>query len=169
MSENEFLEDVQLDVDSLDDANIMQASLYAKWGRSWAIAVKERDEIKERKEVVRADLDSRIRNRPEKYGWEGTKSPTETFISNTILLQQAYQDISQQLIEAQQSVNLMSVAKEAMDHKGRRIDSLIELEKIGWFSHLQKEKPSRKEGLSRKNTEAQNDTLKKNKRLRKEE
>lgn len=168
MSDN-FKQDVKIDPLALDDANIIQAELYAEWGERWASAVKERDYLKEQKDMVKAELDEKIRSRPEKYGWEGSKSPTEAFISSQILLQQEYIAVSNSLIEAQYNVNMMGLAKEAIENKGKSIDRELEMYRLGYKVISMQEKPSRKEDVAKKNTQEQNEGLKRNRRLRKED
>lgn len=164
-----FKEDVKLDPYALDDANIIQAELYAEWGERWADAVKERDYLKEEVSVVRSSIDEQIRNKPEKFGWEGAKSPTEAFINSQIVLHPDYIDIMEKLNKAQYNVNMMVVAKEAIEHKGKSIDRELDMIRLGYKVAAKKESLSRKEHLTNRNEDAQNESLKKNRRMRKEE
>jgi hypothetical protein len=129
-----FKDDVRLDITELDKAALNQPSLYAENGELWAEAVLERDRIKERLSAKRTEVDESVRNDPEKYGLVPQSKPTETWISNKIAQHEEVIGLSEQLNEAQYLVNMMVVAKEALDHRLKALSILAELYKGNYFA-----------------------------------
>jgi hypothetical protein len=128
-----FKDDIKLDVADLDHAALEQPSLCAEWGEKWAQAVLDRDRLKERLTSRRAEIDEEIRKSPESFGNEGGKI-TETWIASKVQLHEDVVSLNQELLEAQYNVNMMSVARDALDHRLKALSTLTELYKGNYFS-----------------------------------
>lgn len=151
---NDLHQDVKLDLGNLDENALTQGELYAEWSERWAKAYLERDKLKERLTVLRATLDKKIRE-------ESSSKPTEAQIAQLITIDEEYQTLSQELIEAQFAVNLYASAKESLDHRRKGLDILMELFKANYFAG----KEPYKDLTQKKIKEEQLETLKENPRL----
>jgi hypothetical protein len=160
---DDFSKDVSLDLSNLDEDAVKHSVLFAEWAKKWADAVFERDRIKEKLTVFKAELDQRIRMSPEEFSPSGTKL-TETMISQIIILDIDHQKLSQELIEAQYNVNILASAKEAFEHRDRKFSVLVELFKSNYFVGKQPNKQLQ-ESFEVKAEESQKENLKLKRRL----
>ena len=121
----EYLDDLQLSTDSLDESWIEQPLLYAKYGELVANATEQRDNAKQNLDVVKAQKDSDIRSAPELFGFD--KKPTEAAIANVVILSPEVREATQVLIDANKELNILTVAKTAFDHRKKALEGLTQL------------------------------------------
>jgi hypothetical protein len=131
MDKDESLSVVQIDEHNLDKECIRLPSDYLKFAHLAADAKRDVDEIKNRLEVVQADLSKEIRAKPEDFGLDKV---TETAISSTILTQPRYQKGLGRLQEAKHKADLAQAVVWALEHKKRTLTLLVELHGMGYFS-----------------------------------
>lgn len=162
-----FKDDIKVSIYQLDKAAISQPDLYENWSRKWADAVFERDKLKESLTVKKAEIDSMIRQQPDKFGWVQAKAPTEAWIGQKVLLNQDIINLNKQLIEAQYTVNIMASAKEAIEHRGKALSILTELYKGNYFAAKSRSDGNYNDAVSRGNVEAQSEALEANERMAK--
>lgn len=162
-----FSEEIKINKNTLDACAINQVELYEEWSRKWAEAINERDRLKEALSITRAEADDEIRRDPSAYGWsvEG-KSPTEAWISNAITLHEEVRKATDELLSAQAEVNLMSVAKETLDHRKKALEILTELYRGNYFVAVAKSDPEYRKNIEKEGKEAQKSALSSNDRLR---
>jgi len=122
---DDFKKLLTVDKDNLDLALVEQASLMYDYGLEYAEALRKRDKLKDRLDVVKAELDSEIRSNPEGFGFD--KKPTESAIANAILLEKEYRAASERYLEACYEVNVILAAKNALEHKKSAVENLIKL------------------------------------------
>lgn len=127
-------DDLKLDVTELDRAALNIPSLFQEWSEQWAQAVFERDKLKEQISATKALVDEDIRSRPRDYGWDMEKSPTETWVANQVMLHKDVKEVTEKMMQAQYNVNMMSVAKESIEHMSSSVKMLVELYKGNYFS-----------------------------------
>ena len=138
-----LMEDMKLDVADLDRAALDQPSIFAYWGEEWAKTVFERDKVKEQISSKRAEIDEKIRTNPEKYGWGNLdKKPTENWVSAQIDSSTEIIELMETLSQAQYDVSMMSVAKEACEHRLKALSILTELYKGNYFSAASRGTPA---------------------------
>jgi hypothetical protein len=157
-------EDLKLDVTELDRATLDQPALYGEWAQKWAEAVFERDKLKEQISAMKALVDEDIRSRPRDYGWELEKNPTETWVANQAILHKDVKDLSDKLLAAQYNVNMMTVAKEALDHRMNSLRIMTELYKGNYFSATSRGSMSNQDVIERHN-DKQREALDKSPRM----
>jgi sulfur relay (sulfurtransferase) DsrC/TusE family protein len=129
-----FIDDMKLDVLDLDRAALDQPRLYAENGEDWARAILERDRIKEQLSAKKTEVDESVRNDPEKYGATNSAKITETWIANKIAQDEGVTELVEKLNTAQYNVNMMTVGKEALDHRLQVLKILTELYKGNYFT-----------------------------------
>jgi hypothetical protein len=130
--EKTLKEALKLDIMDLDTACLEQASLYEEVGEEWAVAVAERDRLKERLSLKRAELDAKIRANPKDYG--NSDKVTENWVSSKISMNPEVIVLNEELIEAQYNVNALAVGKESVEHRGNSLRFLTELYKGNYFA-----------------------------------
>jgi len=129
---SEYSKDISIDKYALDDELQKQAILFMKYAEMAAEAILVRDKAKERLAVVMAEVDAEIRGNPDEYGFD--KKPTESAISNCIVRDERYSKANHDLIEANKDMNILTSAKEAMAHKKKSLEKLVDLFLAGYWS-----------------------------------
>lgn len=153
-------EKIKLDKYRLDENALEQPTLSAECSENWAKAMFERDKAKENLEIVTAKTGKRIRENPEKYGIDKI---TEKSIQEAMVIDKEYREASDKLIQAQYNVNVLSSAKEVIDHRGRALRVLADLYTANYFSASAGEKF--KQSAVERTKENEKEHLKNNARL----
>ena len=130
--------DLAIDPYQLEEEWLTQPGLYMKYAALASEAQRENDLSKEAAEVVRAVIDNEIRRDPVKYFCPKDKSgepkPTESWISNTIILQASYKEAIQQSIETKHRASVLAAAVRAFDHRKKALEMEVQLWLGGYFS-----------------------------------
>lgn len=136
-----YKEEVKIDLDNLHLEWNKQTHLYQKYSEEYARLVKVKKKTEERLDIVKAELDKDIRRNPVKFGvllYEdskgNTKPPTETMISNAILLQEKYQDANNNVIEAEYEVNVMKGVVKSFEQRKDGLTEEARLWGAGYYS-----------------------------------
>lgn len=79
---------------------------------------------KARKDLIVAELETKIRNDPEAYG---IKSATVASVKHAMMLQQRYQRINTKLIEAEYKLDIVEVMVKGMEHRKKSLEKMCEL------------------------------------------
>jgi len=161
-----YKDDLRIDKYSLDTEWEKQPMVYMKWAENYAEAVFERDKAKRALELVKAKIDSDIRQNPEKYGFD--KKPTEAAIVSEIVQSAEYQDVYDEFIQANKRMNILAGAKEAMSQRKKALESLTDLMIAGYYSQPYVKLEAREKIADEGSMEVRK-LLKKNKRIKKEE
>lgn len=132
---------VAIDPDNLDEEIFAQPGLYMKFSETYSIKEKKREKLKNQIEIIRAELDFKIRTSPEKFGLKNLKSITETVIKNTIELQETVQEINLKIIKSNYNLNLIKAAITALDHKRRMLEKAVDLYSGQYFSPIKSPHP----------------------------
>ena len=132
MEEKEFEKDLGIDPYCLDEDWLHQPGLYMKYSSMAADAQKRRDQLKERLEVIKAELDKKIRLAPSDY--VTVEKVTETSIASTILVQPEYRIATDELIQANYELNMLQSAVRALDHKRSALENEVKLWLGSYFS-----------------------------------
>lgn len=131
MEEKEYEQDLAIDPMLLDEEWLKQPGLFMKYSVLAAEAQKRRDQAKEKLDVVRAELDHKIRIEPEKYGLDKS---TDKAVEATIPTQQEYRDASRELVDASFEVNIVQSAVRAFDHRRSALENEVKLWLGSYFS-----------------------------------
>jgi len=130
----DYYADIEIEKDALDEEWIKQPMLFFRYSEKCSEARREMDLAKEELDLVRADLDRRIREAPGDFG---LAKATETAISNAILLHEDYKAASRKLIKARHTWDLLSKAVQAFDQKKAALENLVRLLSLGYFADPQ--------------------------------
>jgi len=130
---NEYQEDLAIDKYHLENEWDEQALLFMKWAERHVEALHIRDSLKDKMDLVKAQIDMNIRSEPVKFGFD--KKPTEAAISNCIIEDVEYQKISAEYLQAKKDVNILQAVKEAMEHKKKALEAETSLWIGGFYSN----------------------------------
>lgn len=133
-----------LEVDSSDLVRCWseQPLLLMKYGEFHANAVLQRDRLKEKIKLKRAELSRDIRRNPGKHGMDKV---TEGAIEVEIDLNSEIQGLQDELLEKERAVNVMSTAKVAFEHRRKALEGETSLHLTGYFSEVRLPKRIREE------------------------
>ena len=129
---SEYSDDLKIDFAELDINWRDHSANYMKWAEHWVNAVAQRDRKKEALDVLKAELDKEYRVKLEK---QLGKKPTEAAVSASITADETYQIAQQEIIKANENVNLLASAKVAFEHRKKALEGLTQLWLGGYFSN----------------------------------
>ncbi len=145
-----YKEDRKVDKHALDDENVVQASLYGKWSDAQADAELESDTLKERVDLVKAELYIEI---VQSYVDEGEKKPTETMIDNMILGKEKYKKAVSEYFKAKYNAKVLKGAVKSMSHKKSSLENLTHLWLGGYYAEPKIPAEAKKESFEKTDKE----------------
>jgi len=160
-----YKKDLEIDKFNLDEECENQPRKFAKWAEKYIETKKERDKIKQKIKVKRAEVEKNIRYTPEDYGLNG--KITEAMVKAEVELHREVQELENELIEKNYEVGILEVAKEAFQDRKKELENEIGLY-IGnyWSTPNPKIVESIKKEIEDKTENEQKTKLKKNERLK---
>lgn len=120
----DFEKDLQIDKYGLDEEWSKQASTFHKWSVQLAEAEMERDRAKENVDLVRAELDMLIRQKPYEFKIEKI---TEAAINSAIITDKKYKDSVDEYLKLKYNHKIIQSAIESLNHKKFALDNLVRL------------------------------------------
>lgn len=127
---------VAIDPDKLEEEIFSQPGLYMEFSEIYSEAEKKREKLKNKLEILEADLDFRIRSKPEMFGLESLKSVTESLVKNTIQRQDEVQALNEKIIQANYDLNRVKFAITALEHKKKMLEKSVDLYNGQYFSPI---------------------------------
>lgn len=133
--------DIEIDEQALDVEWLDQSGRMFDYCRHAASTQMDMDLAKERLDVVRAELDQRVRADPEQYGLElrSTKDgkpqpPTEGAILSTVMTQTEYQEATQDYLRKKFEYGVAQGAVRAFDQRKSALENLVRLHGQSYFA-----------------------------------
>jgi len=115
-----YAEDLTIDKNSLDNEWIKQPYLYMQYAEAYAQADYEKQKIKEKMDIIKAQADKRAR---EQIIIEGDRI-TESKVSSLILLDEEYRNACTNFNEKSLETAVIGAAVKAMEHKKKSLEKL---------------------------------------------
>ncbi len=160
--------DIKLNRYHLDQNAIDQVEMYEDCTNQWADAIFERDTEKENLTVIKAEVDETVRAKPKAFGWDSeSKPPTETWISNCIVLNEQVRKATTKYLASVHKVNNLAGRKETLEHRKKALEILTDLYQGQYFVAVSRTDNTYKKAVSEKGQEAQVEALNNSERLRK--
>jgi len=125
---NNFEQDVAIDPANLALEWLRQATLVHKYAELSARAKDTLTRAKDNLEVVKAQVDGRIRAIP------SDKKPTEAAISGMVLQSEEYLRANEEYLQAKLTADLVQSACIALDHKKAALENLVRLMGQNYFA-----------------------------------
>ena len=141
-----YKEDRKVDKYALDNENVIQASLYGKWAEALADAELESDTLKERVDLVKAELYIKI---VQECIDKDKKKPTETTIDNMILGKEEYKKAVSEYFKAKHNAKVLKGAVKSMSHKKSSLENLTHLWLGGYWADPKIPAEAKKESFER--------------------
>lgn len=124
MSELNYDDDINIDQSALDVEWLRQPKLILKYSQHETECRRDYDKAKADLEIVEAELDKEIRNKPEKFGLDKI---TETAIKKAIQTSEHYQGAEEKVAEAQYEWNMAQAAVRSIYAKKDALENLVRL------------------------------------------
>ena len=129
--ENDFNQDLQIDLQNLEVEATMQPERFMKWAEKGVKARGRVEDTKFRLEIVIAELAADYRNNPEEHG---LKKVTEGAINEKVKLSPEYREAYEEWMKAKEEADLLKSGVDAMEQKKRMIEVLITLHGQEYFA-----------------------------------
>ncbi len=131
MDLTEFDFDKRIDPEALDTECLRQPELFFKYAEKAIEAKGEVDRLELRLDLLRAEVELKIRKHPEKYGLE---KATDASVKSAALANEDYLKLHEEWFVARENAALLDAARNAMELKKRMLESLITLHGQQYFA-----------------------------------
>lgn len=121
-----------IDKTRLDEEWTNQPKIYFEYASKLAKANSIVEQAKAEADVVKAEVASKIRNDPKKYG--GKDKLSETQITVIISSDKKYQEALQVIRSKKYKADILSAAVWALDHRKKALENLVYLHGQNYFS-----------------------------------
>jgi hypothetical protein len=131
MAELNYEKDLKIDDSALDLELLEQASLFMKYAKHFADTRRLVDEEKQNLDIVKADIDKKIREHPEKFKIEKV---TEGAIQSAILTEGSYNIAYKKFLDAKYESDMASNAVQAFNQRKEALENLVKLHGQSYFA-----------------------------------
>mgnify|MGYP006921282759 CR=1 FL=1 len=122
-------DDFNINENDLDGEWLRLPALYSHWARQAATALKNQNVIDLKRKIMKAKLYKEAKEKAEKLG----KKPTVADLEADLRTSKEYEEISMQLINAQEFTDLMEAGKWSTIEKSKSLDQLCKDREKGFF------------------------------------
>lgn len=126
-----YANDVSIDESALDVEWLRQPTLVRLYNQEVAERKRQLARLSEELVVLKAELTRKINTNPEKFGLSKT---TVDIVNSTIVIQEEYQDLRNQIIESEYELEMAIGGSRAMDHKKTALENLVKLFGQNYFA-----------------------------------
>lgn len=127
-----YEQDLSIDQARLDKEWLEQPRKFYQYAEALADARYGLDKAKENLDVVKANLDNKIRKDPNAFGLDG--KVTEGAISGAIVLHADYTEAKNLVLEASHTVEVLTGAVRAFDQRKSALENLVRLHGQQYFA-----------------------------------
>ena len=149
MAAEEYLQDIKINKYDLDTEFENQPSRYIKWSTKYANAVRNRDDLEQKRKVIKAELDTEYRQEFDRL----KVKITEPVIDSAIRQDERHKEISDQLIIAEEAVNIMEAVKWGFEQRKESLKWLAQLTLAGYYSEVKQPEAMREEKKEKERAE----------------
>jgi hypothetical protein len=141
----DYERDIKINKDQLDVEWVEHPNLFWRYAKAEADAEDTMDRAKERVDLVKADLDKKMRM----LLASGDKKPTETVIASAVLLHDDCRAASSEYLDAKHVYNVFRAAVKAFSQRKDALENLVRLFGMEYFSTPTVKNREGEEGLRR--------------------
>jgi len=127
---NPYLEKLKIDKFHLDREWEEQPIKFWEMAESFVEAQAIRDLAREKRDVVAAEVEQRIRTDPSRFGID---KPTESAIKVQVILHPDMKTMEEEYLQAVADSKLLEVAIQALEHRKRALENLTQLFLAGYY------------------------------------
>lgn len=135
---------------SLDQEWLQQPILVHRYALELAERISEVEQIENELKVVRAELNTSIRNNPEDYD---LPKATDTIVEAAIPGQPEYQVVLKRLLDAKKRRRIVDAACQALEHKKKALENMVQLNLRDYYSTPKDKSPKGGRGRGGRGTE----------------
>ncbi len=125
-----YKEKIKINENALDTEWKEQPFLFMQYSLLATQADKKRKELKNQMEIVKAEVDVRIR----KESAKSNEKTTEKMIESSIITSSEYKEIQSELIQAEHEFSVLMVAVRSFEQRKSALENLVKLQLAGYFS-----------------------------------
>lgn len=129
---NEFNDEVRINKYQLDDELVEQPQRYYNWAKLEAKAADEVALLKDKVEIVKAEVEIRIRKHPTAY--DLPDNPKEGLIKAAVIIQPKVKRANKKLLRAMKTHRLLTKAEKSFEHRKKALEGLVSLNMQMHFS-----------------------------------
>ena len=129
---NDFSEQVRINKYQLDDELVEQPQRYYDWAKLEAQAADEVARLKDKLEILKAEVEIRIRKHPTAY--DLPDGPKEALIKAAIIVQPKVKRLGRKLLKAMKTHRLLTKAEKSFEHRKKALEGLVSLNMQMHFS-----------------------------------
>lgn len=119
-----YQKDLEIDLNNLHGEWLKQPVLYSQYAEAAAEASRQKDDTRNKLEVIRAQLDLEIRSNPGKFE---LGKVTEAAVANVVLLQREYQEALGKYYQAKYELEILNGVVKAFDQKKTALENEVRL------------------------------------------
>lgn len=140
--EYDFREDLKIDQNSLELEWAKNPLLFVKWAAKAIDVENQRDRLKDKLELMFAELDDKIRRDPEAYDLSETDRITERMVKSIIITREEYKDLKEAYQKAKYDASMLRVAVRSFRNREKSIDRLTKLYHDSYYCEASRGKTS---------------------------
>ena len=122
---------LSIDKTRLDEEWIDQPKLFFKYASSLAKTIREEQDAKANRELIKSKIASNIRKNPKKYGLE---KATEAAINSVIMKLSKYRDAKKILLDLRYDIGVLQAMVNSLNHRKSALERLVSLHGQNYFS-----------------------------------
>lgn len=136
--------DASIDPMRLDYEWVRQPALYHEYSVKVAEARRDADRAKAKVDVAKAEAELDIRANPKEYGHEKV---TEALVTALVAVHPQVKAAVRSHLDAKHDADILQAAVNALDHKKRALENLVELHGRDYFSQPVAHSPAGREAM----------------------
>ena len=121
-----YYEELKIDRYNLEWELVRQPQLFMEWALKAAVASVEREDAKNRVELIRAEVDKKIRSHPEEYGISENKS-IDRAIKLAVENHRRVKKFYKKYLGKLKNEKILIEAKTAFNHRKKMLEALVSL------------------------------------------
>lgn len=131
MEKNDYADDLRIDEEMLDVEWLEQPMLFMKYANKYADTQRDLDDVKQKLDILKAELDKEIREKPSEFGIEKV---TEGAIQSAILTNVSYQVMYDALLNTKYENDMAKNAVQAFNMRKEALENLVKLHGQSYFA-----------------------------------
>ena len=162
---DDFKEIVKINKFHLDEEWLGQPSLFYTFAEELAEAQRVYDKLKEKLEIVKAELSIAIVKKPSNFGLHKT---TQALIESTLLLNDEYKEALEEVREAKYNVSVLQSAVKALEQRKSALENLVKLHGQSYYAEPQVQSEEQAESVKEIKKSSARERVKRRRRRRTE-
>lgn len=126
MNPDKFTNELEINKHNLDEELVKQPQLYMQWALLCCQATEDKDAAKKDLDLVKAQVEAKIRKKPKRYGVDGKL--TESLVKTLIVLDPKVQRYDAAYLKAAHEEHALGKMEKAFSMRKSSLESLVQLD-----------------------------------------